>query len=485
METSMRRLLSAGLGLGLLVSCGATPVRFVCTDADPLCRLAEVMDDRPYASGVDISGLTITQGVEKVLMADGLAVDDGLRLAAERDAVLRVEVSPHDDFESRDLSARLLLYKQGTLVDAMEASASIHGASDLSNLGSTLNIRVPGSGLPAGEFEYAVELLEAEEGVSASGSEGLVVWPEDGTALLTPSTSGVLRIHLIPVEYGGELPPTDEGQLAIYQEYMYDQYPVTAVEIELGEVYEAPGNVNVSSLNGWSALLDQVGALRSERGVEDDQYIYGAFLANNTGGVAGLCNLAFSAGDSWSRACIGLGFNGSSSAETMIHEVGHAHGRYHSPCGGAAGPDPDYPHDDAIIGVRGYDLTSDTMFESDQYYDYMSYCWPTWVSDFTWEATFTRIADVNELMSAQATPELYQSVWVYPDGSTRWGEVQHVVGGLVGEQLDLELLDPSGASLGHARGVMAGLDHAPGGMLRIPLEQVPIEASAGRLDRRD
>ncbi len=73
------------------------------------------------------------------------------------------------------------------------------------------------------------------------------------------------------------------------------------------------------------------------------------------GCVAGLGMIGGSQ-DAYSRAAIGLGYSGEIATETAVHEIGHTHGRQHSPCGGAQGTDPAYPYQDGSIGVWGYDL---------------------------------------------------------------------------------------------------------------------------------
>jgi hypothetical protein len=72
--------------------------------------------------------------------------------------------------------------------------------------------------------------------------------------------------------------------------------------------------------------------------------------------------------------------------QVLAHEEGHNFGRYHSPCGNPAGPDPNYPYPGAPIGVPGWDVfaSSNNLKSSSGYVDMMSYCSPVWVSDYTY-----------------------------------------------------------------------------------------------------
>ena len=68
-------------------------------------------------------------------------------------------------------------------------------------------------------------------------------------------------------------------------------------------------------------------------------------------------------------------------AEIIAHEIGHNLNLYHSPCGGARGPDPNYPYEDGSIGSWGYDIR-DGMLVAPKTADLMSYCHPQWISEY-------------------------------------------------------------------------------------------------------
>jgi len=70
------------------------------------------------------------------------------------------------------------------------------------------------------------------------------------------------------------------------------------------------------------------------------------------------------------------------SAGIYAHELGHNQNLSHAPCGGAGGPDPDFPEDDGSIGIWGYDVFGARLMDPDRYKDLMGYCNPDWVSDY-------------------------------------------------------------------------------------------------------
>ena len=484
----MRLLLPVGL-LSVVAGC-ATPVQFTCLESDPLCDIVAVLsDERPPATGVDIVGLAAYQGVEHWILKDGEEMEDEVRLVAGRETVFRVFIEPHDDFVSREITARVYVFQSGKLAGAGQANLAPLGLSSETDLASTINVRVAGSAMD-GDATVQVELVEASATASGPEREGESVWPDaDPHPLVVEQNGDLLRVYYVPViqkdgdtEYAPDM--SDEHVESIRRQ-MWAAFPAVDVELEIGEDYVPSYLINDN--NDWSTLLNEMVNLRSDpdRGVDPDQYVYGVFSQSVacSGCPAGLSYLAYSDNADYSRASIGYD---SISAATMVHEVGHAHGREHSPCGGAAGPDPNYPHEGAIIGVRGYDLLTDVLYEPDTVFDFMSYCWPSWASDYTWEALFQRIKGVNALYNAApsnarlATTAL-RPLFVSADGEMSWGEPLRGELPPVGLSTPVELLDSFGLPVAVVDAVFVPYDHLPGGMIVMPDPGAGRVRVAGRL----
>ena len=51
------------------------------------------------------------------------------------------------------------------------------------------------------------------------------------------------------------------------------------------------------------------------------------------------------------------------------------------------------------IGAPGWDVLGKEVKSSDEYVDFMSYCNPVWVSDYTWKAIYDRMQKVDASMA--------------------------------------------------------------------------------------
>jgi hypothetical protein len=155
----------------------------------------------------------------------------------------------------------------------------------------------------------------------------------------------------------------------------------------------------------------------------------------------------------------------------MVHEVGHAHGREHSPGCNAPGPDPFYPHTDGYIGTWGYDMENEEIKDPWNFYDFMTYCSPTWVSDYTYNGLHTRIGAVNNLAAKKGPAEparAWASLRIDIDESAEQGPVFWLEVQPRGRALEVELFDSQVQQIGTTTGWFQRTSLPPAGLVVFP-----------------
>lgn len=452
-------------------------------------------NDGAAVAGLTVVAVSINQGVDILLMEDGDEITGTeAPIISGRRALFRVHVDRSDSWVDRDVKAVVHLYEGDDQVATFEDISQVDEDSDIDDLGSTLNVDVPAEEI-TNDTRYSVSLHEAEEG-DWSGSTSGSRWPAEGNVDLDARTNGApLRIALVPVQYNydgsGRLPETGEPQLQRYHDWIKRLYPAGEVDIDLQPAVAWNSEISPYG-NGWSDLLNALMGYRDSENFDEDVYVYGIFAPDvsyssfcSQGCVAGLSIRVESASDAWGRVSIGVGFTGEDAAETMAHEVGHAHGREHAPCGlGGQPSDSGYPHSGATLGNPGWDVVDGGgLVSANNNYDIMSYCPPSWVSDYTYDALFDRMTAVTALASVVGAgdPTIWQTAIVEPDGSLRRGASSlELLLPPNGQPRTIEFFDGDGLLVDVQEARFAPFDHLGGGLLLVP--EAPSWVTSARLE---
>lgn len=462
-------------------------VGFACagTTADALGSCVDENSDDPVdnptqpVSGLDLVGISVNQGVEIRLLDGTDWIDDrNADIVVGRPGILRLFVEPQADWEPRQVVARVE-FDDGRVLQTEEAVAN--ESSSTGDLGSTINIELGGEDVVSG-VQFSVALLETLEhgGESFGGTSDAHRWPQDGgVEPFGARTSGVVDLRIVPVRYNadgsGRLPDTSDSAMELVRDHMMKLYPAREVRVTVEDPMDWNPGIAPNGA-GWSELLQGIMGVRASRNMPADSYTYGLFAPADSrsqfcggGCVAGLSVGVMDPSWSDSRASIGLGYGDVASVETMAHEVGHAHGREHAPCGGAGNPDPSYPYGNARLGVWGYDIYDQQLKDPNQYADVMAYCQPNWVSDYTWRGLRDRIRAVGpeERFLATEEPRDLMSVIVDSEGlrspRVQAGAYRHQTGGDA-----VKVLDAEGLTLEESDARFLPFDHLDGGLLVFP-----------------
>lgn len=454
-------------------------------DATPISDVAQV------ASGVSISKVTVLQTVNLTIMEDQREVNNRpAPVVAGKDAIMRVYVSPDSSFEPREIVARLSLQTAGTDIPDEEISMNVTGSSSDSAGGSTFNFMLP-SRILTGSLNYSIELYEASADADYGNAHVNATWPAEGKARVGEENPQTLKIVLVPVQYSadgsGREPDTSAPQVEIYRDMFEALYPTSNIELTVRA--SVNWNSEISAFGqGWGDLLSGLQNLRYQDNADDQAYYYGVFAPAssyynycNRGCVAGLSTLATDYRYPSMRTSIGLGYSGEEAADTMVHEIGHAHGREHAPCGlGGQSSDNGYPNTNANLDQWGFDMRSTDLLSPSSYKDMMSYCSPIWISAYTYNGLYNRMSNVNTLSYIVDAEQVHEegsqgadswmSVVVEPTGEVKWGypiaapsvpdlQVEHRSAYLIGE---------AGARIGKVEGIYMPFGHGEGGILSFP-----------------
>ncbi len=381
------------------------------------------------AQNITLTDIAAYQTVEVPLMKGGTEVAASARNAdviAGRDTVFRLFVTLGSGWSPRPISARVFVDNGGT-VDMFSSKKTPSKDSDPASLDTTFQVTVPKEKVTA-ETKYQVELVECGTGSGAMQSPR---FPSEDAVALDARTTGTLKIKVLPLKANGLSPDTSENALAIYKAAFLAMYPISAIDLTVGTA------LNVSDAKDWNGMLDQVRSQRRSEAPANDVYYYGLlkpaatlreYCGNGcTAGIGFVVNQGSASQQGSQRAALGLAYADATSANTMAHEVGHNHGRDHSPCvprgASISGVDPNYPYSGGKIGVYGWDNRSMSLLPPTRT-DIMGYCDSVWISDYTYKALIKRVAALN----GAGSDELFETAEVQPwrvllldDRGVRWG----------------------------------------------------------------
>ena len=189
-------------------------------------------------------------------------------------------------------------------------------------------------------------------------------YPESGYIQLDIITVPILDITFVPITIGTQTPNVNITEAESLLQKSLRVHPLANYDIAIrDQAYTYTGD-------SWGAMLSEIRQLRLADG--SSRYYHGLVVQGpGTSSTSGIGYLGLKV--AVSRLSQG----------TIAHELGHNFDLPHAPCGGPANPDPNYPYPNAKIGIWGLDIVSG-KFKNPDYVDLMSYCGPSWISDYNY-----------------------------------------------------------------------------------------------------
>lgn len=409
-RSPFRSLVLAGAVGGCFVGVGACGSNDESTAATaPTTSTEPAAPAQAMADEISIDEVAVYQGVKTLVVKDGaLSAKPNAPVIAGRPAFVRVFVKAVG--RTRPEIEGELRVKRAGKEDLVLADVKKRVVPELDDemLEQTLNFNIAAEDMTA-DATFSVRVGAK---LDSTDPRDVVSLPADGTTVSfgAKTASQKLRVKFVPVTYeadtGTSLTP-DLADMAVLKDTLYKMYPVANVEITVREPLKWSTPVEADG-PGWSTLLSGIMQLRRADKADRDVYYVGVFtpketidqFCNKGGCILGIAPQA-SERDVNMRAALVLGYGQRGAGGTLAQELAHAMGRMHAPCGNPQAVDDEWPYVGGSIGVWGYDLLKKELIDpGSRYRDFMSYCGPVWVSDYTFQGIYDRMAILTDQQKA-------------------------------------------------------------------------------------
>lgn len=486
------RTVSALVLLSLLSACGGNDAAEAEGNSGEL---------QPVRGDLDITSIVVSQSVVQTIYLDGEVVSPTeyvVPLIPNRTLWVRAMWDPPLDWTPRPLIARLHLeYEDGEeeviLEDEESAKGTppmVVGKSDLLDMQSSFYWRLKPEDVVPG-MRYSVTVVEPEPANDIPASTGKTRWPrENNTALPISPDPSRLSLYLVGVRY--DIPGCSTDTTVLSE----DEYEAIRRGFEVWSAVETGSvtldtslSVDITTPTDPFGLLEVVGSVRAQYPEIIDAFFYilmddCSAVPNGVLGVAPVNSDPPQPGESSMRYGAGLWHHNdiTESVNTAVHEIGHSQGALHAPCGGADGPDPEFPHAEARIGSLGQDPFSLQFYDPSQYADFMSYCRPYWVSDYRFRKNYNTQRILTAYASSappSVTPDREGTMMlagiVQESGEARWWVYENRMPPPISRagELSLDLHTPAGKLALPADSRL--LPELPGARLvQVPLDSVGV-----------
>ncbi|PRQ05984.1 M66 family metalloprotease [Enhygromyxa salina] len=385
--------------------------------------------------GIAIDRVEVNQAVAIEVVSGGQLIPVEQRtggLVKDRNTLIQVFWTIPGGWQPRPIKAKLHIRNTQNQLELVELTKTISGAPSAGSIDGPITFALPAEQF-GGDLEFFIELWEGEGGHdNLAASSASPSAPAGGMQPIGVTTEPMeAKVVLVPVQYDYGNCHTNTNNIINtnfqnFQDWFFAQNPIHTLNMTI----HPETLVLDTQLTTLSQINSRLAALRFTDFAEPNEY-YHAIVNSCSGGVDGAGGLAPGTpgpykGSGDLRVSTSLWVDAGWTRDTIVHELGHNQGRPHSPCGNPDGPDENYPHAGSSIGAWGFNVVSFAWYSPSTRKDYMSYCSPAWVSDWTWGFVHEQVRQLTSWDYSGAgagSDDQFVEVlhgWVHPSGLEQW-----------------------------------------------------------------
>ena len=474
---------------GLVFACGSSPV-----SSEPSHLDASAPDSAPPLEPLDawlsISDVAVFQGPKAPIFVGGAPlVSTPTPIIAARPGMVRVYLKMLEKrTKPHHLSADLHVSSGGNEIAVAhdEGFISVDSTDDQVDSGFKF-------ALDANAFTTAstLTLVVTDLTLPPNAPGTTLTFPADGSSVSLHADATVpdIKITFVPVEYdadkSGRLPDTSVLQIQRFHDTLFRMYPAATITTTVAPVL--PFNTVIDPMGaGWDELVQALIDRRATDNPSDDVYYVALFATTasfNTfcsQGCIGGVGLTQGATDPTARVAVVADYNVQFARDTLNQELAHSMGREHAPCGGPSGIDPKFPYLDGSAGVWGYDIVNSNWVDPAMVSDFMSYCHPIGVSDYTYAALYKQMKYVRKTKTQSVISQRARVIRLLADGRVKDGGVIHVQPAPLGAIKRVDFVDHTGRLVVSSDRFFS-YDQLGGGIALVPEETSVSGIAHGRV----